>query len=256
MRLASMSYRTHVADLLWLKAVLAFGTQLSETPTPEWREWLGGMIWTATELDPKWRTPYSYGGLMLKVVEAYDLSTEIFMKGAEAIPEDHFLLFSAGMNHFLYRDDPQGAYELLKRASERPNAPAWYKGAARAFLIKKSQPEVAVRFLSEELEVTSDPGLRDSLSRHLNNSLYELRLGKLEEARGALERNLGRSIEHIDELLALGAVEEFPEDPLGGAWLVDKDGRIRSSIAAEKAADQDLRYERGLLMYMGRWPRR
>ena len=256
MRLASMSYRTHVADLLWLKAVLTFGSQLSQTPTPEWREWLGGMISTATTLDPQWRTPYSYGGLMLKVVEAYDLSTEIFLKGAEAIPEDHFLLFSAGMNHFLYMDDPQGAYELLKRASDKPNAPAWYKGAARAFLIKKSQPRIAIRFLSEELDATSDPALRKSLSRHLANSLYDLRSGELEEARLVLEQDLGRPIQSLEELLSLGGVTELPEDPLDGEWVLDKDGLVRSSVAAEKAAEQDLRYERGLLLYMGRWPGR
>ena len=192
---------------------------------------------------------------MLKVVGAYEQSTDILIKGAEAIPEDHFLLFSAAMNHFLYKDDPHVAYELLKRASEKPKAPSWYKGAARAFLIKKSQPQIAIRFLSEELESTTDPALRESLSRHLTNALYELRAGELEKSRLEVEEALGRPIESIEELLGMGSVSVLPEDPLGGEWLIDKDGRVRSSVAAVKGAEQDLRYERGLLLYMGRWPK-
>ncbi len=247
---ASLGWRVHVADLLWLRSVLTFGTRWGEDPSPLWQEWLARMLLAVSELDPTWRTLYTYGGLMLKVTEAYEQSTEIFLRGAEQLPEDHFLLFSAGMNYYLYLDDPQRAYDLIKEAAERPGAPGWYKGAARAFVVKTSQRKVAIRFLKEELEQTDDPELRESLARHLANELHALRSEEIERARTAWEEGSGQVLEDLQMLVGAGLLESLPADPLGGRWVIDMDGIVRSSVAAKTEAAHALRYERGLLEFM------
>jgi tetratricopeptide (TPR) repeat protein len=208
------------------------------------------MLLAVSELDPQWRTVYTYGGLMLKVTEAYEQSTEIFLRGAEQLPDDHFLLFSAGMNYYLYLDDPHRAYELIKEAAERPGAPGWYKGAARAFVVKTSQRKVAIRFLKEELDQTDDPELRESLVRHLASELHALRSENIEEARSAWETGTGDKLMNLQVLVESGLLASLPDDPLGGHWVIDKDGIVRSSVAAEREAAHALRYERGLLEFI------
>ncbi|MCB9742008.1 MAG: hypothetical protein H6740_05375 [Alphaproteobacteria bacterium] len=48
----------------------------------------------------------------------------------------------------------------------------------------------------------------------------------------------------------LGPAPAAAADPLGGEWVVDIDGQIRSSVDAERRAALDLRIERAMLRSM------
>ena len=115
---------------------------------------------------------------------------------------------------------------------------------------KTSQRKVAIRFLKEELEQTDDPELRESLARHLANELHALRSEEIERARTAWEEGSGQVLEDLQMLVGAGLLESLPADPLGGRWVIDMDGIVRSSVAAKTEAAHALRYERGLLEFM------
>ncbi len=246
LRVASLGYEDAVASLLWLRVVLTFGERWEEAPNQSWQEWMGKVIIAITELDPGWRTLYTYGGLMLKVTENYELSTEILTMGAERLPDDHFLPFSVGMNYFLYLDDVEQAYAWISRASEKEGAPSWYQGAARAFVAQRAQRGVAIRFLEEELASTTDEELRESLDRHLSELQHEQWVEELGKVHARLTEE-GAVIHRPEDLVGPEAAPFLPQDPLGGEWVLDVDGVVRSSVAAESEWDHARRYERGLL---------
>jgi tetratricopeptide (TPR) repeat protein len=246
LRVASLGYEDAMASLLWLRVVLTFGERWQEAPNQSWQEWMGKVILAISELDPGWRTLYTYGGLMLKVTENYELSTEIMELGAERLPSDHFLPFSIGMNYFLYLDDVDQAYTWINRASEKEGAPTWYRGAARAFVAQRAQRGVAIRFLEEELAATTDEELQESLNRHLSELQHEQWVEELGKIHARLSEE-GVVVLSPEDLVAPGAAPFLPQDPLGGEWVLDVDGVVRSSVAAESEWDHARRYERGLL---------
>lgn len=247
LRVASMGYDVHVADIMWVRSVLTFGKYWTETGDPRWQEWLGGMIDTVTELDPEWRTVYTYGGLMLKVLGAYEASNRVFAKGAEAFPEDHFLPFSIGMTHLLHLNDLEEAYRWVSDASERESAPEWYRGAAIAIYAKESSRSVGIRFLVDQLRETSDPNLRDSIKRHLDELVHAERSEKLNAALALYRERFGSSPESIETLAEVGAIESIPADPYERGWVLDPDGNIYSRVVAEDRAARAVRFERSML---------
>jgi hypothetical protein len=78
----------------------------------------------------------------------------------------------------------------------------------------------------------------------LTHDEYAERLNGLAEAFAA-ER--GRPARGVEELLRAGKLKASPPDPLGGSWIVDVDGAIKSSLRAAQEKDMALRVERQML---------
>lgn len=247
LRIASMGYAVHLADLFWVRTVLTFGERFSEDPNPDWQLWLTRMIEAVTTLDPQWRTPYFYGGTMLKVTGAVEGSNVIFEKGHAALPDDYFFPFAIGMNHYLGLGDAETAAVWVKRAAERPDAPGWYAAAARGFIVESSQRPVAIRFLREELALATDPELRAPLESKLRGLMYLELEDQFVTLAAAYQVRHGRPPSTPEDLIEPGGIAELPGDPLGGTWAIDVDGAIRSDVQIADLARRALARERYML---------
>ncbi|MCB9792963.1 MAG: hypothetical protein H6741_09570 [Alphaproteobacteria bacterium] len=250
LRVASLDHHVHVADLLWVRTVLEFGANYDAAPDPAWGQWLIESIEGITELDPRWRTPYFFGGVMLRLVGEIDASTEIFKRGAEALPEDPFFPFSVGMNYYMHHGDPEEAARWVEMAAERPKAPDWYKVAAVSFRQNARQRPQAIRYLQEELASTQDDNMREELERRIAELVHEELVERFAQAAEAHTQRTGAPPERPADLVGSGLLRQLPADPLGGEWVVDIDGQIRSSVDAERRAALDLRIERAMLRSM------
>ena len=102
---ASLDQAEPLADLLWIRAVLVFGERWKTDLDPVWIQWLRGTMLAVTDLDPHWRSPYFYGGSLLRVLGDVDGSDEVFKRGADNVPDDGYFAFSYAMNQYLYHDD-------------------------------------------------------------------------------------------------------------------------------------------------------
>ncbi len=244
-KIISMGYHEVVADLFWIRSVLVFGERWEKDDPAEWGPWLAGLLKAIVELDPGWRTPYFYGGTMLRVIEDIDSSNEIFLAATQALPDDPFFPFALGMNAYLYQDDPMAAARWISRAAELPGAPSWYKAAAAGFLAEKNQRATAIRFLREERDSTSDPQVHEMLDEKLNELMHDELAEKLESLRRQFMEKTGRDITSIQQLEDLTTT--FPQDPLGGEWILASDGRIRSSIREAREAARARARELSLL---------
>ena len=137
-KVASLGFDMIVADMLWVRAVLLF-VDFLDADQEDGAIWTRTVLKTVAQLDPKWRTPFFYGGSMLRLLEDVDGSDEIFGDGMAAFPEDAYFPFSIAMNAYLVHKDMPKAVKFLKRAADLPNAPKWYRTAAAEFISREGQ---------------------------------------------------------------------------------------------------------------------
>ncbi len=247
LKVGSLGMETHLADLLWVRTVLTFGERWEAEPDPAWQEWLARMIEAITVLDPTWRTPYFYGGVMLRVTGDHEGSNRILLRGHEALPDDYFFPFAIGMSHYLEFDDAEAAYEWLNKAAVLPGAPSWYRLAATGFVVKSNQRQTAIRFLREELAQTSDPDLREPLENKLKSLMHDELSERLGGLRDAWEEEHPGPLLRVEQLVGPSGIESLPLDPLGGEWVIDVDNSIVSSVVAADRARKARWRERRML---------
>ena len=243
LRIAASGLHVQVADLMWMRTVLEFGARI--TGDEGWNEWLARSLVAVTELDPHWRTPFFYGGTMVRVAGSVDGSTDIFERGAVAFPQDPYFPFSVGMNYY-FEGDKDKAADWVERASKLPGAPGWYAGAATAFHTQERSSEQVLHYLDEELAHTTDPKLREALEALRVQTLHDVYSEGMNGLGAQFEQSHQRR-PSPEDLLSSGMMSELPPDPLGGTWVVDVDGLIYSDRRVEAMVERDHKLERKML---------
>lgn len=252
LRVASSGFHVLTADVLWIQSTLVFGDFWARTQDPLWTEWLYRMIEAVVICDPEWRTPYLYGGSMLEVVGAAELADKIYLRGREALPDEYWFSFALGMNAYMEHDDTQAAAVWLEEAASKPGAPGWYAETAAALVAEDRAPTEALQYLRDQLAVTTDEGLRESLTRRIARVEHEDYSLRLTAARDEAQARIGRPVGLDEFLTQLG--DRAPPDPLGGEWVEQPGTRtIVSSVVEQEDAEEAQRLGRKMMrMGMGK----
>jgi len=244
-RVATLGFHEPVADLLWIRAVLVFGERFGRDPDPAWGDWLGGMILAIAALDPGWRTPYVYGGTMLRGIGAIDASDEVFLTAIEQIPDDAYFPFALGMNYYLQREDLEQAIHWIDIAAGKPNAPVWYRVTSAGMLADRDMIPAAIRYLEELRAETQDPAIHEMIDQRLAVQRHNAGAGALDEAAARFRAATGRAPAGVEDLAQVGA--SVPPDPYGEGWILAPDGHFRSPAREREEEQKAQRAERGLL---------
>jgi hypothetical protein len=244
LRVAGMGFDEPMADALWIRAVLLFGERWNNDPTASWSPWFVAMLRAVNTLDPRWENPYTYGGMMLRVMGQVDASDEVFERAIRELPDNPFFPFALGMNQYLLRNDAQAAAHWIGVAAELPGAPAWYAAAAAGFLARRNQRPSAIRFLEEELSQTQSPSIRQVLADKLANLVHDEMSEQIARAREVYVARFGHDIQSVEDLRKTGL--NLPDDPLGGTWILAPDGQVRSdkreAVESERARQQEWKW--------------
>lgn len=230
--LVSLGYDELLADLLWAKATLMFGENFGTGDTG-WYSWLYHMMDLATDLDPRFRAAYKYGGTMLRVDGVFvDQSSMIFAKGSHALPEEWYFPFGIAMNYFIAKKDKRLAAAYMRRAASLPRSPFYLRNLAASLLDESQGPENALAFLTQELEVVPEGPARRAIELKIFETRYMIAVRDAEEVVRAYRRTAGRLPATPSDVSAAGL--ELTPDPLGGVWQWSDDldadpGALRSS---------------------------
>jgi hypothetical protein len=199
LRALSLGHTELLADLVFLRATVYFGTQVEEHG--EYR-WLENYLDTITELDPKWRTPYRWAGVATMyngkpiTNEAVRLSNHFLERGVRQFPDDWELPFMLGCNYLfeLKSDDPKqqdewrrSGGEWIRHAAIVGGAPAWVPLLAATIMIKEGEEEAAVRHLEEVYVSTQDEKTREEVRNRLLSLHAKLDLEREQRERKAFE---------------------------------------------------------------------
>jgi hypothetical protein len=184
LKVMSLGFPTLLADALWLKAISYFG---GHTLTDREYPWLYHILDQVTTLDPPFRQPYIFGGVVLSVETGSPAeSTALLRKGMAYYPGEWLFPFYAGFNSFYYFRDPERAAAYLQVASTLPGHPEYLPRLAASLLTRAGRVEAAIRLLETVAETTEDEGTRNGIYR------------KIRDIRA------GRYPDNLDEFLAPG----------------------------------------------------
>ncbi|MEC8192020.1 MAG: hypothetical protein VX944_10505 [Myxococcota bacterium] len=240
-KVSAMGFDMVIADLFWTRAVLLFVDFLA-AEGEDGAAWTRTVLKTVVTLDPRWRTPFFYGGSMLRLLNDVEGSDEIFRDGMTEFPQDPYFPFSLAMNAYLHHEDLDSAVDYLQKAAALPNAPRWYRNAAAEFISRRGQRKAALLYLKQQMENSNSDRERALVESKYKSLLYEQVSEAVRALQIRVERRSGTPIRALNEL------GELPPDPLGGEWFIATDGVVRSTVQDPVVARRAKLDERAILV--------
>ena len=182
LRAMSLGHPEAMADLVFIRTITYFGTQLVAA-TKDFG-WLEAHLDTVAALDPRFRTAYVFGGHAAmyngKPITNHDvlLSSHFLAAGLKEFPDDWQLAFMLGCNYlFEMKTDDAAQKEAWRRVGSeyirraalagKSGAPPWLPSLAATLMTKEGQLDAALRYLEEAYLTASDDRTRDEVGRLL-----------------------------------------------------------------------------------------
>ena len=221
------------ADVYWLRTVQYFGGQRLFSREKKF-ELLLPLIQITTTLDPRLVIAYKYGATFLcerppEGAGRPDQGIAVLEKGVSVMPNDWRLRQDLGFFHFVFRNDPQRAAQVLMEASELPGAAFWLKNLAAMVLAKGGQRESS-RTIWRQIYEQSDGPMKANALQHIDILDAYDAADALQSLVMDVERRTGRRPEALDELLSAGLIRRPAVDSSGAPFLYDPQrGTVRVS---------------------------
>lgn len=171
----TLGFSNLAADALWIKAIGYFGGHaLSDREYP----WLHHILDLVTTLDPPFRYPYVFGGIVLSVeASSSEQSIALLSKGMLQYPGDWRFPFYIGFNCFYHQQDPEKAAAFMRYAASLPGRPQYLPRLAASLLAESGRMDAALLYLQTMLESSRDEHERFILE----SKIADLRAGRLPE---------------------------------------------------------------------------
>jgi tetratricopeptide (TPR) repeat protein len=228
---ASLGFDQVVADLLWLKAVQHIGERKISS---QGYEWIYKAIDTVTSLDPKFKSPYEVGGLILSMSDKVDMSNKLLTKAFENNPEVWQFPFYLSFNYYYYLKDYKQAAAWTSKAAAIKGSPYYLPLLASRLYTQADDPAYALEFLSRMYENTSDEKVREDLLRRMNLLKAEVEIRAMQQAADFFRKNMGAEPKTLDELVSAGLLKYIPEEPNGGRYYMDGQGVVKSTKLTQR----------------------
>ncbi|MFH1538077.1 MAG: hypothetical protein ABIH66_03905 [bacterium] len=235
-----------IADFYWIKAQTLNSDQIFEARkekaagqsglmlqaaiqrTPADARELYDLLRMATNLDPSFEYAYFYGSTILSWDEQVPLALSLLQRGVEANPKSAKLASSISFLYFYFLDDwEKGAeyakisYENSGKYSSTPKAVVSMYSAGRSF-------DLAINYLTDVLEGTEDPNTKGEIENQLALLVVEKHIEFLEGALDEIKNRVGVYPASLEALVAAGFIDEIPEEPFGGKYVIAEPGRVEN----------------------------
>ncbi len=160
-----------IADYFWIKTISYFGEHLmSDRKYP----WLYHILDLVTTLDPYFRWPYYFGGIILSLeAERVEQSNLILKKAMRYHPDVWKFPFFLGFNYWFHYKDPVKAAAYIKIAVQLPGAPRYLRTFPATLYNEAGKNEAALRFLIEMRRNTQEPRRKAEIERRIKKILKE-----------------------------------------------------------------------------------
>lgn len=225
-----MGHDEAAADLLWIRSILISADFIENCEQKE-GDWLYTMLQAIVHLEPKWKSVYHYGGLMMDLCDNIDGSDALYEQGFEVFPEESRFAFMLSTNASNHHDDVEKALHWMQKAAAVPNAAPWFSAAVAGLIKKGDGLDSSILYLEKQLETMPPSVLRDFTEERYRLLVHDSLVPKLEELRQKFIRATGRVPKTVEEL---HIPVPDPYEGKGGKWIISADGRVRSSIIETK----------------------
>ncbi len=229
-KLASLGFRTLMADYYWLQAVQIVGAALIPA---DHGTVLGRYVDVVTTVDPWVDHPYRFAGIWLTGSEE-DVreGNRILRRSFEYHPDEWRNPFYLGFNLFHHLGEDLEAAQAFERAARLPGSPPHLIGLAARLRAGKGDLVVAERLILDMRDTTQDEKKREQYEETLVEIATEKRALLLDRAREEYKKRNGEDIVRVEDLVRgpQPVLNALPPEPNGAAWvLLEETGEIVSS---------------------------
>jgi hypothetical protein len=219
LRVLSVDHGELAADLVFIRAVIYVGSELQQKGHGRWLE---KYLDTITALDPSWKMPYRWAG----VVTMYNgqpitnrevlLSSHFLELGVSHFPDDWEMAFMLGCNYLfeLQTNDPaqkaewrRTGAEWIRHAALVGGAPPWVPLLAATIMRQEGEEDAAVRHLEQVYVSTQDEPTRREVRNRLVGLHAKIDLAREARERQAFDRRRKQVLPYVsaDMWVAIGA---------------------------------------------------
>lgn len=239
LRVVSGQFGGLAADASFLNAHTYLGAARTQKGTgrylPEQYAWIHQSLKNSVELDPYFMDPYYLMNSAL-VWDRYNLDDvlAVMAKGADLRAWDAMLPFFVGFNYYYFLNKGDLSVEYLRLASKRSGGNPFYDTLAARIAYKANKTELGIAYLEQQINQAELEGSLHSIDP-LKRRLEVLKgIRKIELAVESYQKLFSKLPGSIEELVRLGMLDQIPKDDLGGVYILDEQGRVRSTKDIEK----------------------
>lgn len=230
LKIVSGDQRYVVAEFTVIKVLFYFGSLVEQWKQnllipPEYYN-MYKTLETAVRLDPYNMDAYYFAqaAFTWEIGRARDVNAMLDY-GMKYRTWDWYLPFFAGFNSAYFLNDYEKAGEYMRKAAEISGSPLFTNLAARYFY-EAGRNDFGLVFLDEMIARAKDPKIQ---------AVYQLRkeallaVRELEAAVETFHARFQRSPRQLSELVVAGILAVLPQDPYGGEFYLDPEGKVRST---------------------------
>lgn len=216
-----------LSQLISLQCVFYFGSLVeSREQRPNWRN-LYRALFTATRLDPYNMDSYYFAQAVLAwEAKMIPQVIELLKYGFEHRPWDFYLPYFISFDYAFFLKDYKRAGEYLAKAAELKPEVEWYATLAARYFYEGGTTALALAYLKEMIPTARNEAIR---KRMITRARAFEKVLQIEQAIAAYKERFQTDPEDLGRLLEAGLLERIPDDPYGGDFYLDEQGRVRTT---------------------------
>jgi tetratricopeptide (TPR) repeat protein len=216
-----------LSQVITLKCLFYFGSLVDQPgQKPEWQR-LYQALFTSTRLDPYNMDAYYFAQAVLTWEPGHiPRVVKLLEYGFAHRPWDWYLPFFLSFDYAYFLHDYQKAGEYLAKVVQLKPEVDWYATLAARYFYEGGSTALALAYLKEIIPTARNEAIR---TRLMTRAEALERILTIEQAISVYRKNFQKDPETLKDLVKAGILEGIPEDPYGGSFYLDKDGKVRTT---------------------------
>jgi tetratricopeptide (TPR) repeat protein len=213
-----------LADLYWMRAVQYYGGQRLQGEKRF--DLLEPLINIAITLDPYLLHAYRFGAIFLSEREPVGANNpqkaiDLLKKGIDNNPQEWLLYNDLGFVYYWYLRDYTKAAEVFLEGSKKPKAKPWMRTFAAELLARGGSRRAAELLWKEAYETATISQVKENARENLMALAAQDDIDLLQNLTMRVEKQMGKPLSSLQELVRIGALKRYPLDPKGYRYLLN-----------------------------------
>jgi tetratricopeptide (TPR) repeat protein len=216
-----------LSQVISLQCVFYFGSLVeSREQMPNWQK-LYRALFTATRLDPYNMDSYYFAQAVLAwEAKMIPQVIELLDYGFQHRPWDFRLPYFISFDYAFFLKDYKRAGEYLAKAAELKPEVEWYATLAARYFYEGGTTALALAYLRDMIPEARNEAIR---KRMITRAEAFEKILQIEKAVLAYTNRFQTEPKKLGDLVEAGLLLEIPEDPYGGSFYLDNQGRVRTT---------------------------
>lgn len=227
LKVMSLGYAPLMADIYWTRVVQYCGDKSVRGDANF--ELLWPLLDVTTTLDPNLLVAYRFGSMFLSEgapsgAGRPDLAIQLIQRGIQANPGYWRFYEDLGFIYYFELHDYEKASAAFLEGSKNPEALPWMKVLAAKVSEQGDNSETSEFLWNEIYTSTTDPQMKENAATHLQLLKADSDCEAIDALSMDFEKRNAKQPASIQELVSAGMLKGVPTDPMGYAYVLDKEG--------------------------------